>query len=223
MLRQHFGRYRSFLRARLSPEGLLGLHVTVGGVVLVAAAWLVWRRRRRPCYRRSADCRGCGHFGMVSSSRHAVIDCANGDRFRLSLDACGGARMFGCNRPLALEAQMVRAPCAGAGRPRWTRNQSTSQDGLCARPTWLGSRFSGIQLSEWPYNDRDFDLWPPRSFLRRVRSEIVNVACAGRGIFFPDHLRSRLQPHLSWRALFERCRRRIRRRYGLARDLPYRG
>lgn len=40
MLRRRFERHLAFIRARLSPEGLFGLHVTVGGVVLIAAAWL---------------------------------------------------------------------------------------------------------------------------------------------------------------------------------------
>lgn len=39
-LRRRFPRQFSFVRARLSPEGLFGLHLTIGTVVLVGAAWL---------------------------------------------------------------------------------------------------------------------------------------------------------------------------------------
>ena len=33
-------RFGLFLRARLSPESLFGLHLTIGSVVLVGSAWL---------------------------------------------------------------------------------------------------------------------------------------------------------------------------------------
>lgn len=33
-------RYIAFLRARLSPEGVLGLHLTIGSVALIGSAWL---------------------------------------------------------------------------------------------------------------------------------------------------------------------------------------
>jgi membrane-associated phospholipid phosphatase len=39
-LRRRFPRQFSFVQARLSPEGLFGLHLTIGIVVLVGAAWL---------------------------------------------------------------------------------------------------------------------------------------------------------------------------------------
>jgi undecaprenyl-diphosphatase len=35
-----FERYIAFLRARVSPEGLFGLHLTVGSIALVGSAWL---------------------------------------------------------------------------------------------------------------------------------------------------------------------------------------
>ena len=40
MRRPHFERLIAFLRARLSPEGLFGLHLTIGGVALIGSAWL---------------------------------------------------------------------------------------------------------------------------------------------------------------------------------------
>jgi membrane-associated phospholipid phosphatase len=39
-LRHRFCREFAFVQARLSPEGLFGLHLTIGAVVLVGAAWL---------------------------------------------------------------------------------------------------------------------------------------------------------------------------------------
>ena len=39
-LRPRFERLVAFLRARFSSEGLLGLHLTIGGAVLIASAWL---------------------------------------------------------------------------------------------------------------------------------------------------------------------------------------
>jgi membrane-associated phospholipid phosphatase len=39
-LQHRFRRELSFVQARLSPEGLFGLHLTIGTVVLVGAAWL---------------------------------------------------------------------------------------------------------------------------------------------------------------------------------------
>jgi membrane-associated phospholipid phosphatase len=39
-LQHRFPRQFSFVQARLSPEGLFGLHLTIGTVVLVGAAWL---------------------------------------------------------------------------------------------------------------------------------------------------------------------------------------
>ena len=39
-LQHRFRRAFSFVQARLSPEGLFGLHLTIGTVVLVGAAWL---------------------------------------------------------------------------------------------------------------------------------------------------------------------------------------
>lgn len=39
-LQHRFGRQFSFVRARLSPEGLYGLYLTIGILVLVGAAWL---------------------------------------------------------------------------------------------------------------------------------------------------------------------------------------
>jgi membrane-associated phospholipid phosphatase len=39
-LQHRFRREYSFVQARLSPEGLFGLHLTIGVVVLVGAAWL---------------------------------------------------------------------------------------------------------------------------------------------------------------------------------------
>ena len=35
-----FARHIAFLKARLSPEGLFGLHLTIGSVALVGSAWL---------------------------------------------------------------------------------------------------------------------------------------------------------------------------------------
>ena len=35
-----FARYVAFLRARLSPEGLFGLHLTIGSLALIGSAWL---------------------------------------------------------------------------------------------------------------------------------------------------------------------------------------
>lgn len=40
MLRRRFERQIGFLRARLSAEGLFGLHLTIGGVAIIAGAWL---------------------------------------------------------------------------------------------------------------------------------------------------------------------------------------
>lgn len=40
LLQSRFPRQFSFVQARLSPEGLFGLHLTIGAVVLVGAAWL---------------------------------------------------------------------------------------------------------------------------------------------------------------------------------------
>src|SRR3954464_9896426 len=37
--RRRFDRPLRFLQARLSPEGYLGLHLTIGLLVIVAAAW----------------------------------------------------------------------------------------------------------------------------------------------------------------------------------------
>ncbi len=39
-LRQCFARPLEFLRVRLSPRGYLGLHLTVGVLLLIGAAWL---------------------------------------------------------------------------------------------------------------------------------------------------------------------------------------
>lgn len=39
-LQRRSGRAFAFVRARLSPEGLFGLHLTIGAVVLVGALWL---------------------------------------------------------------------------------------------------------------------------------------------------------------------------------------
>lgn len=39
-LRRRFPRQFSFVQARLSPEGSFGLHLTIGTVILVGAAWL---------------------------------------------------------------------------------------------------------------------------------------------------------------------------------------
>lgn len=36
---ERFARARGFLRARLSPEGYLGLHLTVGAIVILTAGW----------------------------------------------------------------------------------------------------------------------------------------------------------------------------------------
>lgn len=38
--RRHFPRQFTFVQARLSPEGLFGLHLTVGTLILLGAAWL---------------------------------------------------------------------------------------------------------------------------------------------------------------------------------------
>lgn len=40
LFHRRFERQIAFLRERLSPEGLFGLHLTIGGVVLIGAAWL---------------------------------------------------------------------------------------------------------------------------------------------------------------------------------------
>ena len=40
LLQRRFPRQFSFVQARLSPEGLFGLHLTIGAVVLAGAAWL---------------------------------------------------------------------------------------------------------------------------------------------------------------------------------------
>ena len=40
MRRSRFERYIAFLRARFSPEGLFGLHLTIGSVALIGSAWL---------------------------------------------------------------------------------------------------------------------------------------------------------------------------------------
>jgi undecaprenyl-diphosphatase len=37
--RRHFERQLHFLQARLSPEGYLGLHLTIGMLLIIAAAW----------------------------------------------------------------------------------------------------------------------------------------------------------------------------------------
>jgi len=39
-MRSGFKRLNTFLRARLSSEGLLGLHLTIGSVALIGSAWL---------------------------------------------------------------------------------------------------------------------------------------------------------------------------------------
>jgi membrane-associated phospholipid phosphatase len=39
-LQRRFPRQFSFLQARLAPEGLFGLHLTIGAVILVGAGWL---------------------------------------------------------------------------------------------------------------------------------------------------------------------------------------
>ena len=39
-LRARLERYAAFLRARLSPEGQFGLHLTIGSVALIGSAWL---------------------------------------------------------------------------------------------------------------------------------------------------------------------------------------
>ncbi len=39
-LRRRFPVQLEFLQARLSPEGYLGLHLTIGTLVLIGAAWL---------------------------------------------------------------------------------------------------------------------------------------------------------------------------------------
>src|ERR1700720_2683230 len=36
---RRFGQWKRFLQARLSPEGYLGLHLTVGLLVILAAGW----------------------------------------------------------------------------------------------------------------------------------------------------------------------------------------
>ena len=36
----------AFLKARLSPEGYLGLHLTPGAFLLIGATWLVFHRAR---------------------------------------------------------------------------------------------------------------------------------------------------------------------------------
>jgi membrane-associated phospholipid phosphatase len=40
-VQHHFPRELSFVRARLAPEGWLGLHLTIGIVVVIGAAWLL--------------------------------------------------------------------------------------------------------------------------------------------------------------------------------------
>ncbi|MDX6611518.1 MAG: hypothetical protein QOD75_704 [Blastocatellia bacterium] len=37
---QRFAKPRAFLKARLSPEGYLGLHLTIGALILIGATWI---------------------------------------------------------------------------------------------------------------------------------------------------------------------------------------
>ena len=39
-VRPRLARFIAFLRAKLSSEGLFGLHLTIGGVALIGSAWL---------------------------------------------------------------------------------------------------------------------------------------------------------------------------------------
>jgi len=192
-LRRRFERQTAFLKARLSAEGLFGLHLTIGGVALIAGAWLF----------------GGVVEDLITGDPLTVFDVVISDWFKDHATPSFTVWMARVS-DLASPSAVLGLCIVGAMVLLWKRQwyalfaltlvvpggivlNLLLKDDVCASTSRLGQcRGVGIQLSERPYDDRHTGLRLYRCVLFRFCCPVLVLAHVVSCGAFPDHRRNRL-------------------------------